>query len=147
MRRSMLFAAAIALFLATAVGMSKSGVFAHFGSNEQLQLALLDSVRARFVVFNTNPALRQPPGQPPQRRLLVRDELLLPVAVRRRHVVRLQPRQVRQRPGRAPLADLGPAQHPAGVPPGEVGRLQDQGFRLARAGDPGPTRRKELPLS
>ena len=32
--------------LATDVGMSKSGVFAHFGSREDLQLAVLDTGRA-----------------------------------------------------------------------------------------------------
>ena len=34
--------------LAQAVGMSKSGVFAHFGSREDLQLAVLDSGGRRF---------------------------------------------------------------------------------------------------
>ena len=35
--------------LAGDVGMSKSGVFAHFGSREDLQLAVLDTGRQRFV--------------------------------------------------------------------------------------------------
>ena len=35
--------------LAQAVGMSKSGVFAHFGSREDLQLAVLDAAWQRFV--------------------------------------------------------------------------------------------------
>src|SRR5688572_21554957 len=34
--------------LAQAVGMSKSGVFAHFGSREDLQLAVLDEAANRF---------------------------------------------------------------------------------------------------
>jgi AcrR family transcriptional regulator len=48
--------------LALAVGMSKSGVFAHFGSREDLQLALLDAVSTRFVEFIKLPALKQPRG-------------------------------------------------------------------------------------
>ena len=35
--------------LATDVGMSKSGVFAHFGSREDLQLAVLESAARRFM--------------------------------------------------------------------------------------------------
>ncbi|RDS80026.1 TetR/AcrR family transcriptional regulator [Dyella psychrodurans] len=50
--------------LASGVGMSKSGVFAHFGSREDLQLALLDAVSARFVAFILHPALKQPRGLP-----------------------------------------------------------------------------------
>src|SRR5271155_1640407 len=45
--------------VAMSAGMSKSGVFAHFGSREQLQLALLESVGARFVEFVRAPALRE----------------------------------------------------------------------------------------
>jgi len=48
--------------LALSVGMSKSGVFAHFGSREDLQLALLDAVSLRFVEFIKLPALKQPRG-------------------------------------------------------------------------------------
>lgn len=50
--------------VALSAGMSKSGVFAHFGSREQLQLALLESVGARFVEFVKAPALREPRGLP-----------------------------------------------------------------------------------
>ncbi len=50
--------------LATAVGMSKSGVFAHFGSREDLQLAVLDSGSQRFTAQVLLPALRQPRGLP-----------------------------------------------------------------------------------
>ena len=50
--------------VAISAGMSKSGVFAHFGSKEQLQLALLESVAARFVEFVQAPALREPRGLP-----------------------------------------------------------------------------------
>ena len=58
--------------VAISVGMSKSGVFAHFGSKEQLQLALLDSVGARFVEFVKTPALREPRGLPRLRKLTER---------------------------------------------------------------------------
>ncbi|WP_350015594.1 TetR/AcrR family transcriptional regulator [Rhodanobacter sp. IGA1.0] len=50
--------------LAADVGMSKSGVFAHFGSREELQLAVLDTGRNRFVSQVLMPALRQPRGLP-----------------------------------------------------------------------------------
>jgi AcrR family transcriptional regulator len=48
--------------LAQAVGMSKSGVFAHFGSREDLQLAVLDFGGRRFGEFVLLPALRKPRG-------------------------------------------------------------------------------------
>jgi len=50
--------------LASDVGMSKSGVFAHFGSREDLQLAVLDTGRNRFVTQVLLPALQQPRGLP-----------------------------------------------------------------------------------
>ncbi|MBT2144745.1 MULTISPECIES: TetR/AcrR family transcriptional regulator [unclassified Rhodanobacter] len=50
--------------LASDVGMSKSGVFAHFGSREDLQLAVLDTGRQRFVTRVLLPALKQPRGLP-----------------------------------------------------------------------------------
>src|SRR5690348_4689480 len=52
--------------------MSKSGVFAHFGSREQLQLALLESVGMRFVEFVKAPALREPRGLPRLRKMTER---------------------------------------------------------------------------
>ncbi|WP_454831349.1 TetR/AcrR family transcriptional regulator [Pseudoxanthomonas wuyuanensis] len=48
--------------LAAAAGMSKSGVFAHFGSREDLQLTVLDWTAARFGHAVMGPALRQPRG-------------------------------------------------------------------------------------
>ena len=50
--------------LAEAVGMSKSGVFAHFGSREGLQLAVLGSAAERFGNAVLIPALSQPRGLP-----------------------------------------------------------------------------------
>ena len=35
--------------LAAATGMSKSGLFAHFGSKEELQLATIEGARAMFL--------------------------------------------------------------------------------------------------
>lgn len=48
--------------LAQTVGMSKSGVFAHFGSREDLQLAVLDNGGKRFGEAVLIPALRAPRG-------------------------------------------------------------------------------------
>ncbi len=58
--------------VAISAGMSKSGMFAHFGSREQLQLALLDWVGARFVEFVKAPALREARGMPRLRKLTER---------------------------------------------------------------------------
>ena len=58
--------------IADSVGMSKSGVFAHFGSREQLQLALLDTVAARFIEFVKVPAIREPRGLPRLRKIAER---------------------------------------------------------------------------
>lgn len=48
--------------LAQAVNMSKSGVFAHFGSREELQLAVLDAGAVRFGEHVFLPAMRRPRG-------------------------------------------------------------------------------------
>lgn len=50
--------------LAQAVGMSKSGVFAHFGSREDLQLAVLDSTGQRFIEHVLLPSLKARRGLP-----------------------------------------------------------------------------------
>lgn len=56
--------------LAQAVGMSKSGVFAHFGSREELQLAVLESAAERFGRFVLIQALSQPRGLPRLRAIM-----------------------------------------------------------------------------
>lgn len=56
--------------LAQAVGMSKSGVFAHFGSREELQLAVLESAAMRFGEYVLIPALSQPRGLPRLRAIM-----------------------------------------------------------------------------
>jgi len=48
--------------LADAVGMSKSGLFAHFGSKEELQLATIETASAIFADDVITPALAAPPG-------------------------------------------------------------------------------------
>ena len=48
--------------LADAVGMSKSGLFAHFGSKEELQLATIDAASAVFTTQVTEPAALAPTG-------------------------------------------------------------------------------------
>jgi len=50
--------------LAQSVGMSKSGVFAHFGSREDLQLAVLDDTGRRFLAHVLVPALKLRRGLP-----------------------------------------------------------------------------------
>jgi len=49
--------------LATATGMSKSGLFAHFRSKEQLQLQVLVGARERFIEIVIAPALKKPRGE------------------------------------------------------------------------------------
>ncbi len=48
--------------LATATSMSKSGLFAHFRSKEQLQIELLDSMAMTASRFILEPAMLAPPG-------------------------------------------------------------------------------------
>src|SRR6266545_384241 len=50
--------------LANAVGMSKSGLFAHFGSKEELQLATIDAASAIFDNLVIEPAGDEAPGVP-----------------------------------------------------------------------------------
>jgi AcrR family transcriptional regulator len=50
--------------LADQMQMSKSGVFAHFGSREDLQLAVLKEYVQRFVAEVLKPAVREPRGLP-----------------------------------------------------------------------------------
>jgi AcrR family transcriptional regulator len=50
--------------LADAVGMSKSGLFAHFGSKEELQLATIDAASAIFEELVIAPAAEAAPGVP-----------------------------------------------------------------------------------
>lgn len=48
--------------LATELGMSKSGLFAHFGSKEDLQLAIVEAARQRYAHEVITPALNSDRG-------------------------------------------------------------------------------------
>ena len=55
--------------LAEVMHMSKSGVFAHFGSREELQISVIREYHARFEQAVFYPALQQPRGLPRMRAL------------------------------------------------------------------------------
>ena len=57
--------------LADATGMSKSGLFAHFGSREELLLAVLAHGQARFGEVVFQPAMARPRGLPRLRAMFV----------------------------------------------------------------------------
>jgi len=57
--------------LAEATGMSKSGLFAHFGSREELLLAVLDRGQQEFIKLVVNPSLAKPRGLPRLKSLFV----------------------------------------------------------------------------
>ncbi len=56
--------------LAQTVGMSKSGLFAHFSSKEALQLSVIDNAVQHFISNVIAPSLREPRGEPRVRSLL-----------------------------------------------------------------------------
>jgi AcrR family transcriptional regulator len=56
--------------LANDLGMSKSGLFAHFGSKEELQLAAIDAAREIFIARVVEPARAAERGLPRLRALL-----------------------------------------------------------------------------
>jgi AcrR family transcriptional regulator len=58
--------------LAEVTQMSKSGVFAHFGSREELQISVVREYHARFEDEVFHPALAEPRGLPRLRGLFVR---------------------------------------------------------------------------
>jgi AcrR family transcriptional regulator len=55
--------------LATSTQLSKSGLYAHFQSKEDLQLQVLEHAKARFVAQVIAPALSAPRGEPRMRSL------------------------------------------------------------------------------
>lgn len=67
--------------LAEVTGMSKSGLYAHFGSKEGLQLATIDAARESFVREVVSPALAATP--PGRGRLLALCERFLSYVERR----------------------------------------------------------------
>jgi AcrR family transcriptional regulator len=58
--------------LAEVTGMSKSGVFAHFGSREELQISVVREYHAKFEEEVFRPALNEPRGLPRLRALFDR---------------------------------------------------------------------------
>ena len=58
--------------LATELHLSKSGLFAHFRSQEALQIQVLDAAAERFVDEVVKPAVREPRGEPRIRALFDR---------------------------------------------------------------------------
>jgi len=58
--------------LAGELGMSKSGLFAHFGSKEDLQIEVLRAAARRFEEFVWRSALKAPRGEPRLRKVLER---------------------------------------------------------------------------
>jgi AcrR family transcriptional regulator len=55
--------------LAAELQMSKSGLFGHFGSKKELQLATIEEASKRFIEAVVTPALEQEPGAPRLRAL------------------------------------------------------------------------------
>lgn len=66
--------------LANAIGISKSGLYAHFGSKQELQLATIEGARDTFVAEVLRPALSAPRGI---QRLLAACEMFLSHVERR----------------------------------------------------------------
>jgi AcrR family transcriptional regulator len=58
--------------LAEATGLSKSGLFAHFGSKEALEVAVVEEAARQFVQEVMVPALRERRGEPRVRALFAR---------------------------------------------------------------------------
>lgn len=58
--------------VAAEVGMSKSGLFAHFDSKEALQVDVLEAAAAKFSEVVVTPALQSPRGEPRLRALFER---------------------------------------------------------------------------
>ncbi len=58
--------------LAEQVGMSKSGLFAHFASRDNLEVAILQAGIDRFIARVVSPALKAPRGEPRLRALFDR---------------------------------------------------------------------------
>ncbi len=58
--------------LADELGLSKSGLFAHFRSKEALEVQVLEHIAARFIEIVVRPALKAPRGEPRLRALFER---------------------------------------------------------------------------
>jgi AcrR family transcriptional regulator len=58
--------------LASALNLSKSGLFAHFGSKERLAVEMLERASEHFIAHVLSPAIREPRGEPRVRALFER---------------------------------------------------------------------------
>src|SRR5688572_13419081 len=58
--------------LAEELALSKSGLFAHFGSKEALQVAVIEHAREQFVARVIAPGLKAPRGEPRLKALVER---------------------------------------------------------------------------
>ena len=58
--------------VASEIGMSKSGLFSHFASKQDLQMATIDAAEAIYAAEVIEPALEQPQGMPQLRALCER---------------------------------------------------------------------------
>jgi AcrR family transcriptional regulator len=58
--------------VADAVGLSKSGLFKHFDTKEEMQLAVVEATSARFHAFILDAAMDAPPGRPRVERIFER---------------------------------------------------------------------------
>ena len=58
--------------IAEKMTMSKSGVFAHFGSREELQIAVLQEYETQFINAVLFPCLKEPRGLPRLRAIFMR---------------------------------------------------------------------------
>jgi AcrR family transcriptional regulator len=115
--------------LATATGMSKSGVFGLFGSKEELQRAVIGHARVVFVRDVVQPALTAPPGLTQLRTLCL---AYLDHVERRDYpggcFFASVAAEVGSRPG--PVRDLIAAEHDAWI-----GLLADRARRAADGGE------------
>ena len=64
--------------LAEVTGMSKSGVFAHFGSREELQISVIREYHTRFEAEVFYPAMQEPRGVPRLKAMF--DNWMVPVS-------------------------------------------------------------------
>ena len=87
--------------LATALGMSKSGVFAHFGSKEALDAALVDAAHANFQMEVWTPAQAAPAGV--ARLVALCEGFLLYLARTPEGVAALTPDHAAFGPGASPM--------------------------------------------
>ena len=90
--------------LAEVTQMSKSGVFAHFGSREELQISVIREYHAKFEEEVFYPALKQPRGLPRLRALF------------ERWVKRAQDRSVLREQPAAPRSAGHRGEHPGARP-------------------------------